>query len=181
VHISESSYEGRIKVEPFVSNVAEVPAEPEVTCTLPNVLNHTEDGCINNIAAVGWIDMTDTCAGMRQANFDPNVYYARAKSHIKNFDYEIPEGYHWMSRSEYISLFDSSTVSDKNSNTDRAYNDQCGLSGYPISESGVNQILISLNDGNGIHAIHREPTNYTNNNYSHNSYDFLGYMLYKDF
>ena len=83
---------------------------PTPVCTLPDVLNDAGDACINNIDKVGWVYTADSCNGMRQANFDSNVYFVRQNSHIANRSLEIPEGYHWVSKSEYITLFNTKTL-----------------------------------------------------------------------
>jgi hypothetical protein len=184
INISESSYKGRIQVEPSLINVAEVPVEPEgLTCTLPDVMNQAEDACINNIAAVDWIDnASDTCGGMRQANFDSNVYYARSKSNIMSTSLEIPSGFRWVTTTEYTNLFDQSTVPNKSTYIYQFYN-QCGLSGYARQNGVVQYIILFSNNGNaGSQAGQSEYDSSTSSGSNHiNDNGFLGYILYKEY
>lgn len=96
------------------TNTPVVPEEPEVlSCVLPMVLNQAQDACINNAEAVGWIDTSDDCGGMRSTNFNPNIVYARSKSAIKNRNLEIPQGYRWLTYGEFVNLYNQSTLPNK--------------------------------------------------------------------
>jgi hypothetical protein len=192
VEINNASYKSAVLVAPYVpENLTcedplvlneEQTACETLTCVDPLVLNDAEDTCIDPIAAVGWIITSqDTCNGMRQANFNPNVYFSRANTNIRNMNLEIPKGYHWVSKSEYATLFNESTVSNKSDNI-RNYRYQCGLgANYPRSV-GINQIgILFKDDPNGMHSSHYEHYGINTNNNTYNYPDnFLGYVLYKD-
>lgn len=193
VEIEKTNYHNAVAIEDYVDPklICELPEElneaktgceiPVLVCVDPLVLNEAEDACIDPIAAVGWIVTNkDTCNGMRQSNFNPNVYFSRSNTNVRNMGLEIPKGYHWVSKSEYATLFNDSTVSNKSNNILNYYS-QCGLgSNYPIA-NGVTQIgVLFKNDQNGMHSAHYEHFGITsNNNYNYPS-NFLGYILYKD-
>ena len=167
------------------TNTPVVPEEPEVlSCVLPMILNQAQDACINNAEAVGWIDTSDGCGGMRSTNFDPNIVYARSKSSINNRNLEIPQGYRWLSYSEFVDLYNQSTLPNKHTDGDNsyAYFNKCGLSGYPVSQQEGQQqysILFSQN-GTGIHAGHY-PTHHISYYTYEYSNNFLGYILYREY
>ena len=157
------------------------------TCILPNVLNDAQDGCISSVEKVGWIyTNVDTCNGMRQMNFNPNVYIARSRGLIRDTIREIPEGYRWLEQSEYISLFNASTVSNKNNTSISFYYNQCGLTGYADAEgTSTDQYGITFKTniyGNalGVHSSHRESWGITHSQYNYGA-NHLGYFLYKEF
>ena len=155
---------------------------PTPNCTLPDVLNETGEACINNIVAVDWIDTSDTCGGMRQANFDSNVYFARAISIESNPELEIPQGYRWITSYEYTTLFNQSTVQNKHS-TILVYRGQCGHQDYPrslIENQNQNVVLFSNNATVGIHVGNAELLGTTHSNYSPIN-RFFGYVLYREY
>lgn len=119
----------------------------------------------------------DSCGGIRQANFDPNLYFVRANTFTQDANIEVPTGYHWVTKAEYIALFTASTVSSKNDNI-LSYFKQCGLSGYP-QLNGQQQITFLFKNGGitGIHAGHIEPRTVTNMN---TVSSLAGYVLYRD-
>ena len=92
LEINKANYGNNISVEtyipksltcvlPLVINDAKTACEEPLTCADPLVLNDEEDTCIDPIAAVGWIVTNqDNCNGMRQTNFNPNVYISRANT-----------------------------------------------------------------------------------------------------
>jgi hypothetical protein len=151
---------------------------------LPDVLNQTEDGCINNVVAVGWIDTSDTCAGMRYTNFDQNVVYARSKSNITNRNLEIPQGYRWLSNSEFINFYNQSTLPNKEHDGDYsyAYYNKCGSNGYPVSQQeNQSQYYILLSENGTTAHAGQMPISHLTSNYVENSNSFLGYVLYKEY
>jgi hypothetical protein len=176
VEVNKANYNNSVKVEPYVSTEK----TSVITCDEPLVPNETGDTCINPIEAVNWINTNgDSCNGMRQSNFNSNIYFSRSKTNNPS-NLKIPTGYHWVSRSEYISLFNASNVATKSGNI-HPYANQCGISGYPKYE-GVNQYLLLFSNGtSGIHAGNYEwhGANSSTNNYT-SSNGFLGYILYKD-
>ena len=151
---------------------------PIPVCTLPEVLNEAQDACIDPIADVGWIsdDDTDTCDGMRQATFDPNVYFARSGTNIMSTSYPIPQGYRWLTKAEYSTLLDNNFAAG----TVLVYHGQCGQSGYPQA-NGYNQTiwLFKNNGTNGFHSGNHENMAITHSGYSGNL-NFAGYVLYKE-
>ena len=154
---------------------------PIPECTLPEVLNEAQDACIEPIAEVGWIYTNgDNCNGMRQSNFDPNVYFARSRSSTVNTNLQIPQGYRWLSRVEYANLFNQSTVSNKNGAIYPYYR-QCGLGNYPTDESGNAQyiLLFSDNGTGGMHTGNLEHHGVSHYNYAATT-NFAGYVLYKE-
>ena len=164
---------------PEVLNDAQDACEiPAPVCTLPEVLNHAQEAC--EIAIQGCtLKYTDgdTCGGMRQMNFNPNIYIARSRSNVINMTLEIPEGYHWLSRNDYGALFSASTVSNKYDNI-KNYFGQCGLAGNAMS-GGVPQVdILFEEDPLGANASNYEKLSATNN--GNNPNNFLGYFLYKD-
>jgi hypothetical protein len=183
VKIDKSNYRNSIQIkcdEGFILNqesncISEIP-----TCEFPSVLNESQDACVDPILATGWINTTgDTCNGMRQANFNTNVYFARSKSSAYNLNLTIPLGYHWVTKSEYESLFNASEVSTKN-NAIFPYASQCGLPDYPRSTEDVNQTIF-LFSGNGTVGMHSGF--YESHGLTHFydvSINFSGYVLYKD-
>ena len=193
LEISKESYDKVIKIETYVDKTILTCDLPEIlnedktscdvpvpTCTLPELLDVVQNICINPVEAVNWINTTgDTCNGMRQANFNSNVYFARSKNNIYNTNLEIPEGYHWVSKVEYTNLFNASNVNTKSA-TIRPYHGQCGISAYPM-HNGSNQIVILFKSG-GTTGMHTG--NYEYHGVSHQSYNysngFFGYVLYKD-
>jgi hypothetical protein len=151
------------------------------TCEAPLVLNESQDACIDPILSVDWIYTTgDNCNGMRQSNFNPKVYFARSKTSSYNLSFTIPIGYHWVTKSEYTSLFNGSSVNTKN-NLIHPYHAQCGLSGYPVSVTGQNQHVMLFSGGGtgGMHTGNYEYHGVTSTTHSGVS-NFAGYVLYKD-
>jgi hypothetical protein len=185
LEINKSNYNKAISVEsytppklacdlPLVLNEEKTSCEePPLVCEDPLIVNSEGDACFDPLAAIGWL-YNDNCGGMRQAKFDPNVYFARSKYGVRR-SLEIPEGYHWVSMSEYQSLYANSTVENKNS--EWKYFGHCGLSGYP-SSSGYTQYSIELSDtgSSGFHTGNKE------GDFSliPSSSGFSGYVLYKD-
>lgn len=171
-----------IQVSELINNSNGEDSEPEtINCTLPEVVNAEGTACENNIAAVGWIDMSsDSCGGMKQSDFDSNIYFARSKSSTQNTNLEIPQGYRWLSISEYNDYFNQSTVPTKNDNI-YVYYTRCGLSYYPVSlNEGREQYSILFSDSEqGMHSGNYE---YMGGSY-HYSYltNFFGYVLYKEY
>ena len=175
IEINKANYGNSVLVEDYVA--PNVPVS--LTCDLPEVLNETQDSCIDPIATVGWIATTlDNCNGMRQTNFDPNVYIARSNNNIYNEYLEIPVGYHWVTKSEYINLFNISQVANKN--TEKLYEEQCGLSSYPYINGTIQLGVVFKDNGYiGMHSGYLENSaeNDTRFDYRNN---FLGYVLYKN-
>jgi hypothetical protein len=184
VSIDNSSYKNSVKIkcgEGLVLNETNTCVNSVPTCELPLVLNDEQNACESPTESVDWIYTTgDSCNGMRQSNFHPNVYFARAKNAVYQAGLTIPDGYHWMTKNEYMNLFYWSTVTTKN-NAIFNYIHTCGISG---SISDVNNVLqfVFLFSDTGTKGIH-------NNNYElhtalYHSYDasigFAGLMLYKD-
>jgi hypothetical protein len=195
IEINKTNYDNTISVEAYVDPTVTCES-PEIlneektgcinpipTCTLPEVLNETEDACIETTEKVGWIFTSgDSCNGMRPALFDSNVYFARANTRIQNLNLEIPEGYRWVTKSEYNSLFVASAVPNKTSLGYKYYN-RCGLSGYP-QINGVTQFVFLLKDNGsyGIHAGQSEHYGTTANPHFYSDSDQMaGYVLYKEF
>ena len=153
--INKSNYNKSISIQSYVKkelkcNLPEVLNETKTSCEIiiptcvdPEILNQEQNKCINPIEAVGWIYTNgDTCNGMRKSNFNSNIYFARSRSTAGNTSLEIPQGYSWLTYSEYVTLFVNSTVVSK-SNFVRKYYKQCGLSGYPEID-GVAQTIFYL-------------------------------------
>lgn len=171
--INKSNYDNSVSIEDYVDNKA-------LTCTLPEVLNQDKTTCVDPILNSNWIyHGSDTCNGMRQANFDPNIYFTRANMHTPDLDLVIPVGYHWVTKGEYITLFNGSTVSNK-SDPMSTYANQCGLTGHAEFE-GVEQYVLLFSGGGltGMHAGNHEYHGLTHTSYEASS-GFLGYVLYKD-
>ncbi len=184
INIEKSNYKDAVRIkceEPLVLNTeGDHCIEDKPTCELPLVLNETQDACVSNTEAVSWINTSgDSCSGMRQSNFDPNVYFARSKTNVTNTGLEIPEGYHWVSKTEYASLFNASTVSNKSAGI-TPYKNQCGLSGYPVAGGQLQYVFLFSGSSTGIHAGNYEYHGVNHNNNSAGS-NFAGYVLYKDF
>ena len=190
VEINNANYDQSISVEtyipdslncvlPLVINEAQTACEENLTCAAPLVLNDEENACIEPIAAVGWIVTDqDTCNGMKQSNFNENIYYSRANTNIRNMNLEIPKGYRWITKLDYMTLYTASTVLNKTGDF-RHYRYQCGLGNYPMSNSQHQYGLLFKNDPNGMHSSHSEYIGTVNNSYNYPS-NFLGYVLYKD-
>ena len=96
---------------------------------------------------------SDSCGGMKQSDFDSNIYFARSKSSTQDTNLEIPQGYRWLSISEYNNYFNQSTVPTKNDNI-YIYYKRCGLGAYPISlNEGRSQYSILFSDSEqGMHS-----------------------------
>ena len=181
----QESLTKNIIVEPNITS--EVEEEIDILeCILPDILNESGDGCINNVEAVGWIDISDTCGGMRSTNFDENIVYARSKSSFINRNLEIPQGYRWLSVTEFFNLYNASTYPNKLTDGDNnyAYYGQCGNTAYPKSQiENIDQNHIQFNQqGYGIHTGHM-PLHHLSSSY--HTYEattkFLGYVLYKEY
>ena len=178
IEINKANYGNSVLVEDYVAPNLPV----SLMCDLPEVLNESKDSCINPIEEVNWIDTNhDTCSGMRQSNFDPNVYFAMSKSSVVSIDLIIPVGYHWVTKSEYINLFNASTVNTKNNNI-YVYHSQCGISGYPEIYAGQSRYVFLLSEGgvSGMHAGRYEYHGAIHNTDPANNSNFAGYVLYKD-
>jgi hypothetical protein len=167
-------------VEPLVLNeTKDECVSPIPTCSDPLILNENQDACIDPIEAVGWIYTDgDTCNGMRQFNFNPNVYIARARTTTRTLDLEIPQGYHWMTKTEYNALFNASTVANKNDSI-RVYYGVCGISAYAYANGIIQYGILFKNELNGMHSSHYEHMGVSHSNYSYPT-NLLGYFLYKD-
>jgi hypothetical protein len=192
LEINKANYDKNILVKEYIAPnlVCELPKVlneektnceiPIPICISPEILNEEQNQCFNPIEAVGWIYTGDTCNGMRQMNFNPNVYVARANKSIIDTTLQIPEGYHWITKSEFTNLFNESLVSSKSSAIYNYYG-HCGHSQYPKMDSkNVYGILFKGSTG-GAHAGQYEyqaAASGTNNYYYPNN--FLGYFLYKD-
>lgn len=119
----------------------------------------------------------DTCGGARQANFDPNVYYVRSNTFEPKTNITTPDGYRWLTKTEYTALSNASTVSSKNDNV-WLYYQHCGLSAYPKLSGRDQHIFLFKNGGTtGVHAGHYERNITTNVGVASN---LAGYVLYKD-
>ncbi len=124
----------------------------------------------------------DTCGGIRQSNFDPNLYYVRTGATTAVNDLEVPSGYHWVSKSEYTDLYNASTVPSKNTAV-FIYFKQCGLSVHPTL-NGEYQHVFLLKDGGttGIKDSHYEYHGAVpaNQEFDIAEVNLAGYVLYKD-
>jgi hypothetical protein len=184
INIGKGNYFNAIKIkcaEGLVLNETGHCINTIPVCELPEVLNEAQDTCVDPISIVGWVYTTgDNCNGMRQANFDSNVYFARSKSAVYQVGLNIPDGYHWVTKSEYISLFNSSSVSTKNAAI-ATYISQCGLSGHAKSINGITQYVFLFDGGEttGMHAGNLEYHGITHTGYEVSS-RFAGLVLYKD-
>ena len=182
--IDKTNYKDAIQIacnEGLILNEENNCINPIPTCEDPLVLNESQDACIDPILDVNWINTTgDACKGMRQANFDSNVYFARSKSSSYSLGLTIPQGYHWVTKSEYAILFNASTVSTKN-NGIHAYYAKCGLPSYPVSITGQNQHVLLFSGGgtSGMHTGNHEYHGVTSNTHGGTT-NFAGYVLYKD-
>jgi hypothetical protein len=158
--------------------------EDAPACELPLVLNSAKDNCVNSTELVNWIYTDgDTCNGMRQSNFDSNVYFARSRSSTTpSGNLEIPTGYHWVSKSEYISLYNNSVVANKATGI-FPYTYHCGLASSPSGIEGYVQSVFLYNGGGttGMANGNYEKHGATHQSYSAGSTGFSGYILYKEF
>jgi hypothetical protein len=151
-----------------------------LTCEAPLVLNDAEDSCINPIAAVGWIDMRDSCGGLAPTTFNSRIFYARAKSITYSMGLEIPKGYRWLTSSEWKTLYENSN-NKNNVTTTYGYHGRCGHASYPLSlNEGTAQYWNHFNDGRSIHSGHTELTSSINYTYTGKTNNFSGYVLYKE-
>ena len=182
--IDKTNYKDSIQIvcdDDLVLNEENHCINPIPSCEDPLVLNESQDACVDPILVAGWIYTTgDNCSGMRQSNFNPNVYFARSKSSTYSLDLNIPIGYHWVTKSEYSSLFTASSVGNK-SGLIHPYRNQCGISGYPDSVTGVDQYVLLFSGGgtSGMHTGNYEHHGVTAATYNVSA-NFAGYVLYKD-
>jgi hypothetical protein len=176
ISVDKSNYNDYVKIENYTGN------EPSIiNCDLPLVPNISGDTCVNPIEEAEWIYTNgDNCNGLRQSNFNSNLYFARSRSNVVSVSLPIPSGYHWVTKAEYISLFNESTVSSKNDQV-RTYYYQCGGTGYHKSEENTTQYIF-LFSGGGNSGMHSG--NYEYHGVTHNAIiddlHFSGYVLYKD-
>jgi hypothetical protein len=171
VNINNSIYKNAIIEEASESHV--------VTCESPNILNESETECYNPLDSVSWILRdNDSCNGIRQANFDPNVYFIRSNTANENANLLIPNGFHWVTRNEYRTLFAQSTVANKNDGSIYVYKNQCGLNSAPYL-GGTWQASLIFSDEGGVYYGHTEQSSGQNNTYNYSG-GMLGYVLYKD-
>jgi len=105
VIINDLSYKDSVQIQ----------TKPElVTCESPEVLNNVSNICYNPFDSVQWVLRgQDSCNGVNQANFNPNIYYVRTNNTNKNYSLPIPEGFHWVTSSEYRILFDNREAVNK--------------------------------------------------------------------
>jgi hypothetical protein len=152
-----------------------------LTCESPLVLNDSEDTCIDPIAAVGWINTSNSCGGLAPASYNSRVVFAISKSsNYPSSSLEIPKGYRWLSSTEWKAYYEAGNKAIVNTNY--TLKGKCGYSGYPYSmNEGSSQYWNHFNNGRSIHTGHRESTNGSNYNYTNNNSGyFSGYVLYKE-
>ena len=130
---------------------------------------------IKRISNVIWIDTKrDECNGMRQSDFNENVYFARSKSSRYSESYKIPIGFRWLSKKEYRELYNKSERKNKKI---KVFYDQCGVKGYPRSREGDPQYSFDFSD-KGLSGMNAANYEYHGLNLFR-SYNFAGYVLYK--
>jgi hypothetical protein len=172
IQINGNHYQNSIKVKP-INNLP-----PEIQCNGVEVLSSDNQSCENTINDVSWIFTNgDTCNGMRQSNFNPNVYFARARFINGDTNLDIPVGYTWLTLLEYSTLFNDSAVANKN-DTIFKYHSQCGIINKYPEINGTRQHGFYLN-GNGHMAIHAGNYELTYST-SNESSNFAGYVLFKN-
>lgn len=172
VTLSDKHYKNSINIENYTEATPDIPT---ISCDLPLVLNNSNDSCIDTFDKIDWIETSDSCQGIRQSTMNANIYYLRSNTRIINTDPQVPEGYHWMTTSEYNSY------ASVNTNSDYAYANQCGLSSYPII-NGETQQKITFSDSTAtgfiIHAGNWERVIGT---WDIPDTNWLGIVVYKDF
>lgn len=159
-------------VEPYTEN--NTPTPPALTCIFPEVIDDSGLSCINTFDKVGWIDRnSDTCNGVRQMTANSNIFILRSITAQRIDNPVIPEGYSWLSYSEYQSLITN--------NSQYNYFRKCGLSGYSLSVEGRAQHEISFSDtsivGQRTHAGTTEGQSNSGWNHPNN---WLGIMVLRD-
>lgn len=152
-----------------------------LTCLDNEILNEDGDLCINVFDKVGWINRTDDCQGVRASGRNPNMYYLRSLSSSRATYPIIPEGYHWMTKSEYIT--ENGNVPDGYVNQKIAY-DQCGLF-HPETDEGNTQRYITFSDSPAVNLmLHVGYWEFQSPNHeyttSFSSGRWFGIVVYKD-
>ena len=156
---------------PEVLNSEQTACEvPIPTCTLPMVLNNENNACINTFDKVGWIDRTDSCQGVRQTSRHPNVFILRANTRYRISSPQIPEGYSWLSSSQYVNYTNGG-------NTHNYYN-KCGHAAYPQMNNGPQHEISFSNSNTRTHAGTYEGNLNVGWNYPSN---WLGIAVYKNY
>ena len=171
LQVDNSNYKGSILVKPYQDPAA-------ITCESPDILNEAKTACYNPFDSISWVlKGEDTCNGIRQANFDPNIYFVRSNTANEKANLAIPEGFHWVTRNEYRTLYSDSTVENKTDASIFVYKDQCGITSPYLGSTWQGSLIFS--DTGGVYYGHTEASSGNNNTYNYAG-GMLGYVLYKD-